>query len=413
VLRIATSVRNRFTVAVAERDSGCCALPNSAPKVLLYSHDTFGLGNIRRTLLLSETLGEVYTAASLLIVTGSPMIHAFRIPPRTDYIKLPCVTRPEADRYEPTYLRSRSAEVSDIRSGVLERAILGFAPDLLIVDKRAAGIGGELIEPLRSIRRRRAPTRVVLGIRDILDTPERTRLSLKRARDMKTIARYYDEVWIYGERSVFDAVAEYRFPPEVARKTRYCGYLKRPTYRPVREDGPPRVLVTTGGGEDGTELIETYLEGLIALPRSVALRTTVVFGPQMPAGSRQRLLARFAPLTDVTFLDFDADLAGRYATADIVVSMAGYNTVCELLSCAMRAVLVPRSKPVGEQLLRARLLAARGLFQIVEPDDLRPDHLISVVLRALQQPPAPPPVDLDGLPRIQRRVAALLEQGRP
>ena len=29
--------------------------------------------------------------------------------------------------------------------GLLERAILGFAPDLMIVDKRAAGIGGELL----------------------------------------------------------------------------------------------------------------------------------------------------------------------------------------------------------------------------------------------------------------------------
>jgi predicted glycosyltransferase len=404
-------MRNHFTAAAIARDTPSPDPHCTAPKVLLYSHDTFGLGNIRRTLLLAESLAEAYPAASLLIVTGSPMIHAFRIPPRTDYIKLPCVTRPAADCYAPAYLDSRGAEVADIRAGVLERAILGFAPDLMIVDKRAAGIGGELIEPLRALRRGRAGTKLVLGIRDILDTPERTRLSLKRAHDMRTVARYYDEVWIYGERSVFDAVAEYRFPSEVAQRTRYCGYLKRPTRRAVREDGPPRVLVTTGGGEDGTELIETYLDGLIALPRSVALRTTVVFGPQMPAASRDRLLARFGALADVTFVDFDADLSARYASADLVVSMAGYNTVCELLSCAARAVLVPRARPVGEQLLRARLLAARGLFDLVEPDELQPDRLMSAVLRRLQQPPVPAPVDLDGLPRIHRRVAALLARG--
>jgi predicted glycosyltransferase len=403
-------MRNPYTAALAERHDATCGARSTAPKVLLYSHDTFGLGNIRRTLLLSESLGEAYPSASLLIVTGSPMIHAFRIPPRTDYIKLPCLTRPDSDRYEPAYLAARQGEVSQIRAGVLERAILGFAPDLMIVDKRAAGIGGELIEPLRALRRSRAQTKIVLGIRDILDTPERTRLSLRRAHDMKTIARYYDEVWIYGERSVFDAVAEYGFPPEVARKTRYCGYLKRPTRRAERRDGPPRVLVTTGGGEDGTDLIETYLEGLIALPRSVALRTSVIFGPQMPAGSRARLLDRFGSLADATFHDFDADLAPRYAAADVVVSMAGYNTVCELLSCAVRAVLVPRCRPVGEQLLRARLLASRGLFDVVEPDDLRPDHLMSVVLRRLEQPPCPVALDLDGLPRVQRRVGALLDQ---
>jgi predicted glycosyltransferase len=408
--RIQTIMRNQVIAALAEDSQVSAAVGCTAPKILLYSHDTFGLGNIRRTLLLAESISDAYQSASLLIVTGSPMIHAFRIPARTDYIKLPCLTRPAADRYEPAYLNARASEVADIRSGVLERAILGFAPDLMIVDKRAAGIGGELIEPLRALRRMHASTKIVLGLRDILDTPERTRLSLKRAHDMKTIARYYDEVWIYGERSVFDAAAEYGFPPDVARKTRYCGYLKRPTRRSVRDGGPPRVLVTTGGGEDGSELIETYLEGLIALPRSVALRTTVVFGPQMAAGTRERILARFGELADVEFFDFDADLSTRYAAADVVVSMAGYNTVCELLSCAMRAVLVPRSQPVGEQLLRARLLAARGLFDVVEPDQLRPDQLMSVVLRRLQQPPAPAALDLDGLPRIQRRVAALLEQ---
>ena len=400
----------RFSVALADRHEHRSDAASRSPKVLLYSHDTFGLGNIRRTLLLAETIADAYPSASLLIVTGSPMIHAFRIPPRTDYIKLPCVTRPDADQYEPAYLNTRSSEVAHIRSGVLERAILGFAPDLLIVDKRAAGIGGELLDPLRSLRRARARTRIVLGMRDILDTPERTQLSLKRAHDMKTIARYYDEVWIYGERSVFDAVVEYRFPPEVAGKTRYCGYLKRPTHRALREDGPPRVLVTTGGGEDGTELIETYLEGLMALPRSVPLRTTVVFGPQLPPASRERLSRRFGSLPDVTFVDFEAELASRYAAADLVVSMAGYNTVCELLSCAVRAVLVPRSQPVGEQLLRARLLAARGLFDVVEPDDLRPDRLMSVVLGRLERPPTPPSVDLDGLARIHLRVEALLER---
>jgi predicted glycosyltransferase len=383
-------------------------LPSIAPKVLLYSHDTFGLGNIRRTLLLAETLATGYPGASLLIVTGSPMIHAFRIPQKVDYIKLPCVTRSDLDLYDPAYLGVRESEVTDIRRGVLERAVLGFAPDLMIVDKRAAGIGGELLGPLRELRRLRRPSKIVLGIRDILDAPQPTRLSLKRAHDMRTIARYYDEVWIYGDRSIFDAVAEYGFPPDVARKTHFCGYLKRPTREPIAQDGPPRVLVTTGGGEDGRELIETYLEGLMALPRSVALDTTVVFGPQMSAAARARLARTYGGLADVAFLDFDPDLASRYAAADVVVSMAGYNTVCELLSSAHRAVLVPRSKPVGEQLLRARLFAARGLFDIVEPDDLRPGSLIAAVLAAVNRPQARPSIDLDGLPRIQQRVAALL-----
>ena len=258
---------------------GCATRSQSLrPKILLYSHDTFGLGNIRRTLLLCEAIRQEYASASILIVTGSPMIHAFRIPEGVDYVKLPCLDRTDAERYEPRFLAARPDEVNRVRRAVLEESILGFSPDLMIVDKRAGGVDGELLETLRALRQARS-TRLVLGIRDILDEPERTRRSLERSRAMDTIARYYDEVWIYGERSIFDPVKEYAFPEAVARRTYFCGYLKRPTQVTKRNGGPPRVLVTTGGGGDGSDLIQTYLDGLASLPRRIALRTTVVFGP--------------------------------------------------------------------------------------------------------------------------------------
>src|SRR5262249_52787333 len=180
---------------------------------------------------------------------------------RTDYIKLPCLTRSATDQFAPTYLHAPLEQVERLRRGVIESAVLGFAPDLLIVDKRAAGIDGELLESLHELRRRRLPVKIVLGVRDILDSPQATRLSLKRARDMQTIARYYDEVWIYGEQSIFDAVVEYGFPPEVARKTRYCGYLKRPRRPSEPHEGAPHVLVTTGGGEECTQLHQAHPQG--------------------------------------------------------------------------------------------------------------------------------------------------------
>jgi predicted glycosyltransferase len=381
---------------------------SAAPKILFYSHDTVGLGNIRRTLLLSQTLAEEYPRAAMLLVTGSPVIHAFRVPDNLDYIKLPCLDRIEADRYQPRFLAAQCSEIERIRRAILVETVVGFRPDLMIVDKRPGGVGGELLDALRALRRRPTTTRVVLGMRDILDEPGRTRSSLRRARDMATIARYYDEVWIYGEHAIFDAVAEYAFRDDVARKTRFCGYLRRPAAAATTHVGPPRALVTTGGGADGAPVITTYLAGLSTLPRSVQLRTTVVFGPEADSGSRRAILQRFGSLADVEFLDFEPDLGALYERADVIVSMAGYNTVCELLSCGRPAVLVPRANPVGEQLLRARLLAARGYFACVEPHELTPDVLIGKVLELLARPASASPVDLEGLPRIRERVRSLL-----
>jgi predicted glycosyltransferase len=381
----------------------------ATPKILLYSHDTFGLGNIRRTLLLAEELSGQYPGAAILMVTGSQMVHSFRIPDGVDYIKLPCLDRVDAERYEPRFLRSWSEEVKRTRSAILEKSVLGFEPDLMIVDKRPAGVDGELAVTLREVRRKRLPTKLVLGVRDILDEPERTRNTLRGNGSFETIERFYDEVWVYGSQSIFDTVKEYGFPASVAGITRFCGYLKRPTAPRTRESGPPRVLVTTGGGGDGTSMIGAYLEGLASLPRNVALRTTVVFGPQMSEGARAEMRGRFGYLADVTFSDFEPDLTRLYSESDIVVSMAGYNTVCELLSFGHHAILVPRAEPVQEQLIRARLLAAQGLFDIVEPQELKPAALISKVLAALKPVEvARTPFDLDGLPRIRERMRALL-----
>lgn len=381
------------------------------PRILLYSHDTFGLGNIRRTLLLAQEVIEQYPRAAVLLVTGSQMIHSFRIPKGLDYIKLPCLDRIDAERYESRFLLECSEAVKRTRRAIIERTVLGFAPDLMIVDKRPAGVDGELSDTLTALRNGNFPTRLVLGVRDILDEPRKTRESLKNNHSFEIIRDYYDEVWIYGSQSIFDTVSEYEFPEDVAQITHYCGYLKRPTIATRRDVGPPHVLVTTGGGGDGSRMIETYLEGLSNLPRNVALKSTVVFGPQMSADKRAALVSSFSYLTDVEFREFEPDLTELYAEADLVVSMAGYNTVCELLSFGRNAILVPRAQPVKEQLIRARLLAAAGLFEIVEPNDLTPEALITKVLASLKHAPdLPVRVDLQGLPRIRERIRELLEE---
>lgn len=381
-----------------------------APRIVLYSHDTCGLGNIRRTLLLAETVRSEYPQASVLVVTGSPVIHAFRIPDGVDYVKLPTLDRTDADRYSPRFLHGGS-DIMALRRDILERTIVGFDADLIVVDKRPSGIDGELESTLEALSARTHRPRLVLGVRDILDEPARTRASWAKSHAMDTIARYYDEVWIYGERSIFDAVEQYGFSEDVAARTRFCGYLKRAVVQTPRQEGPPRVLVTTGGGEDGVAILRAYLNDLNALPRAVALQSAVVCGPELSMSARDALRREFGHLPDVELIDFEPDMTRRYAEADVVVAMAGYNTVCELLSCGKRAVLVPRAVPVREQLMRAQLLAARGYFRMLNPDQLRPGVLMQLVLDTLSAPVPAHAVDLEGLPRIRQRLRALLGGG--
>ncbi|MEZ5425067.1 MAG: glycosyltransferase [Pyrinomonadaceae bacterium] len=381
------------------------------PKILLYSHDTFGLGNIRRTLLLAENFKKQYPGSSILIITGSPVIHAFRLPEGIDYIKLPSLDRVDAEKYQPMFLADCAEEIRQTREAIIEKIALGFNPDLFIVDKRAAGINGELLPALKKVRRKKPEVRIILGLRDILDAPERTGRVLRENGSYSVIEKFYDEVWIYGLREVFDTAAEYGFPGKIREKTFYCGYLKRPVRKRKPGGKDFRILVTTGGGGDGSRMIGTYLEGLSVGGIKFPIFSKIVFGPQMPEKTRADLLARFGGLPETIFSDFEADLTEDYAEADLVISMAGYNTVCELLSHRKRAILIPRSEPVREQLIRARLLSKLGIFEMVEPTKLSPGTLIekiSGIIRTAKRQRLFP--EMDGLPRINRRVENLLEE---
>ena len=53
-------------------------------RFLFYCHDTFGLGHFRRTLSLAKHFTAMLPGAEALIVTGSPLAHAFELPPRVD-----------------------------------------------------------------------------------------------------------------------------------------------------------------------------------------------------------------------------------------------------------------------------------------------------------------------------------------
>jgi predicted glycosyltransferase len=55
-------------------------------RILFYSHDTFGLGHIRRSRTLANaiTTGDENTTA--LILTGSPVAGRFTFPERVDHI---------------------------------------------------------------------------------------------------------------------------------------------------------------------------------------------------------------------------------------------------------------------------------------------------------------------------------------
>jgi predicted glycosyltransferase len=385
-------------------------------RILIYSHDTFGLGNIRRMLEVARHLVQSSPEVSVLVITGSPMLHAFRIPPRVDYVKLPCLSRNTEGRYAARYLDLTLDATVRLRANIISSTIEDFAPDLILVDKKPFGVEDEMAGALAALSERAQRPKLMLLLRDILDSPEATTRVWRKNGYFEAIEAYYDAVLVVGSPEVYDLRAEYAFPPFAAAKVQFCGYIAREPGRQSRAavrqqlgvaEGEPLVLVTPGGGEDGHGLVTACLEGLRALPLAERPRTHIVCGPEMGEPARAAIVQASAALPNVSLQDFSDDLMSLMAAADVVLSMGGYNTVCELLTLHKRAVVVPRVKPVAEQGIRAARMAARGLLRTLHPQDLTPAALWRV-LRAELRSQLPLP-RLDAMHGLEHVTGAVFE----
>ncbi len=397
------------------------------PSVLFYCHEGGGLGHLSRALTIGRSLRTRWPAMAQLLVASALPAGSLTVPPETEFVKLPGVrwVGPDyeaAEPYQPRVLPIAFGALHAMRREMLLAIARHFRPDLVLVDQMPAGLAGELTPMLRELQRAAPGTRFVLGLRDIPGNGpvEIVRQVWERDGAFALLEELYDRVLVFGQRDVYDAVAQLGLSPQVAAKVRYVGYLRRErrTRSPqqVRRELELRtgrlVLVTVGGGGEGSSTLRAVLEALRSRSEAPGFDCLVVAGPLMPAAEREQLRALLPPDGSIRLLDAVVDLVDYVAAADVVVARAGYNTVCEILSFARPAVLIPRATdPSPEQLLRAEALAQRGLARLIRPDALTPERLLGAIEDLLAQPDLPPPasgLDLNGLPGTVRQLEALL-----
>jgi predicted glycosyltransferase len=387
-------------------------------RVLLYSHDTFGLGHLRRSRAIAQALAAADPALSALIMTGSPVAGRFDFPDRVDHVRLPGVVKLADGSYASDNLGIDIEETTRLRAALLTAAAETFDPDLLIVDKEPAGFRGEMLPTLAEARRRGA--RIVLGVRDVLDEPEALAREWARKNAIEAVERYYDEIWVYGAADIFRPLEGLGLSDRMRSRTLYTGYLRRSAPEPSYDFAPPPpfedfVLVTAGGGGDGAELIDWALSAYETDP-GIPWPAVIVYGPFMRADDRAEFERRAAALGEdrIATVSFDSRLERLLVEARGVVAMGGYNTFCEVLSLDKPAVIAPRTRPRLEQYIRAEAAERLGLLRMLHPErDGGGPEVMAAAIRGLAEQPAPSagriPGLLDGLDTIVRRVEALRE----
>ena len=370
-------------------------------RTLLYSHDTFGLGHWRRSRTIATALVEADPYCSALIVTGSPIAGRFDFPERVDHVRLPGVVKLADGSYTSSNLPMDIDQMVALRGAIIASADQVFQPDLLIVDKEAWGFRHELTATLRAARDR--GSRIVLGIRDVLDDEDALAREWERKNAVSAIEEFYAEIWIYGIPQICKPLAGLGLSARMEQRVIYTGYLRRDGAdwpAEMNSDLPeePYILVTTGGGADGAALVDWVLRAYESDPGLVP-HALIVYGPFMNAANRHDFDARVAALAGrVTALSFHPRLERLLSEATGVVAMGGYNTFCEILSMDKPAIIAPRTRPRREQLIRASAAENLGLVHMLYPErDGTSSAIMARAIRALADRQRPSDIQIPGL----------------
>jgi predicted glycosyltransferase len=383
--------------------------------VLLYSHDSFGLGHVSRCRTIANAIVAADQSVSVLIISGSPVIGSYEFRSGIDFVRIPGVVKIETGEYDSANLRVGVEHTLEMRTRIIRDTADIYRPDLFIVDKEPLGLRGEVGPTLRMLKERGTP--LVLGLRDVMDDPAALAAEWERKNVVPALRDIYDEIWIYGLPQINKPLTGINVPPSVRHKTVYTGYLRRDL--PLHSDVPdemhdiaePFILVTAGGGGDGANLIDWVLSAYEADPH-IPYGAMIVFGPFMSAAEREGFRDRAGRFRHIRTLTFTNNLGALMKDAAGVVAMGGYNTFCEILSFDKKAIIVPRTRPRLEQMIRARAARNVGLIEMLDADRGRDPHAMATALRQLPQQGLPSDVVvpglLDGLPNVWRLVAKQL-----
>ena len=377
-------------------------------RILMYSHDTFGLGHLRRCRTIAHALVEDYRGLNVLIISGATIAGAFDYRARVDFVKVPSVIKLRDGEYTSMASHVDLQETLKMRQSIIRHTAETFQPDIFIVDKEPMGLKGEVEETLQYLKAR--GTTLVLGMRDVMDAPHLLEAEWKKNNAFQKIDQFYDRVWVYGPPDFYDPLIGLDVPPGVRRKMEFVGFLQRSVSHGAKSEHVPDedyLLVTTGGGGDGADLVNDVVSAY-EQDNTLQHKTLIVLGPYMPAKERNQLLERASKIACLQVIEFDNKMEELIAGARGVVAMGGYNTYCEILSFDKPALIIPRTRPREEQLIRAQRASELGLVDMLLPEESADPKQLAAALKRL--PTRAPPsasgenMRLEGLVHISRIV---------
>lgn len=365
-------------------------------RVMFYCQHILGMGHLVRSTEVVRALAHDF---DVLFVVGGEIPQGYRAPDGVRIIQLPPIKSDSIFSQLQAANSCGDLEITkQLRREMLLCAFDAHQPEILVTELFPFGrkqFSFELIPLLERAFQETSNgrTMVVCSLRDILvtrkDQPE------YEERVCKIVNRFYDLILVHGDPNLQQLGETFLRSSDLLCPVRYTGYVvqQQPkmiettaTIRP-RND-VPTIVVSNGGGQpvSGHLFLENCLHAAEILQAILPLRFEFFAGPFMEEQAFQRLQHLASGIPSVDFTRYTPNLSKHLKDADLSISMAGYNTVMDILSTGVRALVSPF---VGggdqEQTVRAQKMAEMGVLKVLTQEQLEPSQLANAILEALRR----------------------------
>lgn len=362
--------------------------------ILHYTQHVLGIGHLFRSLAIDRALAP----ATVHLTTGGPEV-SLSLPENVRHHPMPALKMDSDFQTVSTVDLDADLESTwKAREKLLLEIFHEVHPEVILVEMFPFGrkrFARELLPMLIANKERRQPAITLCSVRDILVEKE-DQDNFER-KVLKWLNPYFDGVLVHSDPDLIRLDQTFFRVQDIACPVWYTGYVaqgptisdKHSARKALGLDADvPIILVSAGSGTVGSELLEASLEASLLLQKNLPHRLVMFTGPHAAADLRSRLDRLAHGHAHVFLSDFTSSFPDYVLASDLSISMAGYNTTMNLLSCGTTGLMYPFDQN-REQRMRLTALARAGYLTILEAADFAPAKLAEIMKHSLGTSPHP------------------------
>ncbi len=380
--------------------------PMHRKTVLFYCQHLLGIGHLSRSLTLCRALLQRF---DVVFVQGGPDIGRTIDHPGFHHVFLPPILMREEDSslYDPmdgAYLDDVWAARKAALLPVLARPFAAVVIELFPFGRNK--FKPEILDLIADARQVNPRTIVYCSNRDLM--VQKSDQAAREAKIVKVLKGHFDYVLVHSDPGLIAMEHTFAATPEIADLICYTGYVAEVGLTRTATTRDRRILVSLGGGAVGDELARACAGIAERFPSH---DMQILTGPYTTRAFREELEGMAAIKANLCVAGFSDDFRADLSAAALSISLAGYNTVMDILATKTPALVYPYLAN-QEQNTRAQALERLGLVGLLYEDDLDPDQLEAAIRTRLEAPKAQTEINLSGAETTAEILVGHLEGQR-